>query len=271
MENRKGIKRFFHILAIYGCIATGILYVSVGIVAILSFLKLKEGGADESSLLYFLNDYLAGKILIWLVLLGTLSYVIWRIYEAISDPYDYGKRIGGLAKRTGIALSTIADMFIAYSAIQVLLGIGNLRADGVPEAERDMVSNLLNESGGQGIVITAGAIVMIVAFVQFIYGITRGYKERLDIAHFGSFTKNMIHFLAWFGYLARGVIIGIIGFFIIKAGIMKNGQFIVNTDKSFDFIGDHVGHLFFILFAVGTICYGIFMFSLAATYDSDKD
>src|SRR5687768_5381347 len=118
---KKGTKTevFVHYLPIYGCIATGIIYLSIGMIAILSFLKIKQGGADENSLLAFLNEFLLGKILIWIILLGTVSYIIWRIYESLTDPYGYGSNLLGIAQRTGIALSTIADMLIAYAAIEV--------------------------------------------------------------------------------------------------------------------------------------------------------
>jgi hypothetical protein len=45
---------------------------------------------------------------------------------------------------------------------------------------------------------------------------------------------------------------------------------VVNTDKAFDFIGDDVGHLYFIMVAAGTICYGLFMFVFGWYYDTDK-
>ena len=95
---------------------------------------------------------------------------------------------------------------------------------------------------------------MITALVQFFYGISKGYKERLNIDHFSKLTTWLTHFLAWFGYFSRGIILGIIGFFFIKAGILEDAQFVVNTDKAFDFIGDHVGHFYFIVVAAGTIC-----------------
>jgi hypothetical protein len=46
---------------------------------------------------------------------------------------------------------------------------------------------------------------------------------------------------------------------------------LVNTDKAFYFIGDDVGHAYFIIVAIGTICYGLFMFSFGVYYDSGKD
>lgn len=35
--------------------------------------------------------------------------------------------------------------------------------------------------------------------------------------------------------------------------------------------GDHVGHVYFILVAIGTICYGIFMLAHGMAYDAEKD
>ncbi len=271
MHNREKKKAFVHYLPIYGCISTGIIYIGIGVIAILSFLRIKDGGADESSMFAYLNNYLVGKIFVWIILLGTLCYIIWRIYEAIKDPYAYGKDAKGKAKRTGIALSTIADIFIAFSAIQALLERGNIMENGQPIEQRQYVSQLLQENWGSWLIIGVGFIVVATALVQFFYGITQGYRERIDIAHFSKDTKQLTHLLAWVGYLARGIIIGIIGFFFIKAGISENAQHVVNTDKAFDFIGDDVGHLYFILVAIGTICYGLFMFVLGVTYETSKD
>src|SRR5690349_19253124 len=108
-------KTLMGMLAMYGCIATGLIYASIGVIAILSFLKLKDGGADESSLFVFMNGYLVGKIFVWVILIGTAGYICWRIYEAIYDPYEYGKKIRGVTVRIGIGLSTIADLLIVYS------------------------------------------------------------------------------------------------------------------------------------------------------------
>lgn len=269
MQGEKRKKFFVSYLPLFGCISTGLIYGAIGIIAILSFLKIKQGGADESSLFEFLDDYLLGQIVVWLILTGTLCYIAWRIFEAFTDPYKYGNDWKGVARRTGIGLSSIADVLIAYSAIMVLLGISRYREDGQPVKERDMVGNMLQESWGDWLVVSIGVIILVTAVVQFFYGVTRGYRERLEIKQFSKEIKQVIHLLAWVGYLARGIIIGIIGFFFIKAGFTDNSEFIVNTDKAFNFIGDHVGHLPFILVAIGTFCYGVFMFFLGITYDTD--
>lgn len=271
MKDDKEKRFFIHYFPIYGCISTGLIYTAIGVIAILSFLRIKDGGADEGSLLAFMYDYLAGKVFVWIILLGTLSYIVWRIFEAFRDPYNYGNSWLGISRRIGIGLSSIADVFIAYSAIMVILGISEIQTDGKPEEQREMVGSMLREGWGEIAIISLGVIILLTAVIQFYYGVTRGYRERLNIKHFSDEIKKLIHFFAWVGYTARGIIIGIIGFFFIKAGIVEDPGFVVNTDKAFNFIGENIGHLPFILVAIGTICYGLFMFSLGVTYDTENN
>lgn len=262
---------FFQYLPIYGCISMGLSYIGVGTIATLSFLKVREGGADESSMLAILNEAILGKILLWIIMVGTACYIVWRIFEAVTDPYGYGKNFGGLGKRLGIALSTVADLLIVYAAIKVLLGIGDIRQSGEPYEEREFISKVLTESWGASAVTAMGVVVVMAAVVQIFYGVKGGYKERLDISHYSKAAKAIIHFLAWVGFCSRGIIVGITGFFLLKAAFFNESAYVVNTDKAFDFIGDQVGHVYFILVALGTICYGIFMIVNGITYDHDKD
>ncbi len=264
-------KRFIRFLPIFGCISTGVVYTGIGIIAILSLLRLKNGGASANSMMAVLKNFTGGTFVIGAILLGMLSYITWRLYECVKDPYNYGKTWKGLTRRTGIALSSFADAFIGYSALIVLLGSRHVNENGNPEHEREMIGNMLHAGGGNELIIGLGIAILVTAGVQFFYGITRGYRERLDIANISYSKKKTIFILGMAGYIARGIIIGIMGYFIIKAGITHNAEYAVNTDKAFDFIGDNVGKIPFAIVALGTIFYGIFMFAMGITYDVDND
>ena len=260
-----------HYLAVWGCISTGIIYSAIGIIALLSFFKLKEGGADEGSLLVYIDRFIIGKVFIWIIMLGMISYILWRFYETFQDPYGYGKSFKGITRRSITALSSLADAMIAYSAVQALLGKGGIEETGQPTAQRELTTKMLSEPWGFWAIIVIGIICLLTAIVQFGYVISKTYMERLDIQHINHSKKRAIHILAWTGHFARGIILGIIGFFFIKAALSNNARYVVNTDKAFDFIGDHIGHFYFIIVALGTVCYGLFMFVFGIYYDSDKD
>lgn len=258
-------------LPVYGCLATGLIYASIGVIAILSFLKVREGGADENRLFAILSRHPAGKILVGIILLGSLCYVIWRFYEAATDPYRYGKDAAGLAKRTGILLSTVADILIVFSAFRFMLGIGDTEESHQLDNLRQIVEQVLRKNSGPFFIVSTGAIYLLTAAVQLIYGITRGYRERLEVEEFKPRLRKFVHFFGLSGYFARGIILGITGFFFVKSGLERNALAVVDTDKAFDFIGDNIGHTAFILVAAGTIFYGLFMFILETAYDIDHD
>jgi hypothetical protein len=262
-------KDLIHYLPEFGCISTGVLYAGIGMIALLSFFKVRDGGADESSMLLVLNDSTLGKILIGLIITGTTCYVAWRIYEAVADPYDYGTSWRGIGKRAGIALSTIADAMVISAGVRVFLGLGEIQTDGQPLEERAMTKAML-DAGNDWLVVLIGTIIFTTALVQLIYGFTKGYKERVDEHDFSPNAQKVFHALGLYGYGARGLILGIVGFFFIKAGWQHDSEVVVNTDKAFDFIGDHVGHALFIVTAIGTIAYGFFMFALGVTYKAER-
>lgn len=268
---KKEKKKYIKYLPIFGCISTGLIYSSIGVIAILSLLRLKEGGASKNSLLAFVQDLSGGELVIWAILLGMLCYIVWRLYESFRDPYHYGSDLMGLARRTGIGLSSLADAMIAYSALVVLLGSAHYNEHGSPQQKRQMVANMLHSGWGEWLVVGLGIVIAGTAAVQLFYGVTRGYRERLNIAQFSRKKKKLILFLGVIGYVARGIILGIIGFFFIKSGILEDPGYVVNTDKAFNFIGENVGNIPFAIVAFGIICYGFFMFALGITYDVDND
>ena len=250
--------------------ATALVYASIGAVALMSLLKIRHGGADEASILRLLEDVPLGKIVIAIIFCGMLAYIIWRIYEAINDPYGYGRQWTGVATRTITAFSAVSDALIAWPAIESLAGISTALKDGEPVAQRQMFSELLKTQGGVWFVILIGTITSITAVVQFIYVFKEAYEERIDFKRLTPLKRKIIHVLSYAGHIARGTILGIMGFFMLKAAFTSNAHYVVNTDKAFDFLGDEVSHIVFAVIALGTICYGFFMMAMGYYYDFRK-
>ena len=271
MQRReKKIAPFIRQLARFGCISTAIVYLMIGVIALLSLFRLKHGGADEASLMKFLEDVPFGKVVIVIILLGMVGYIIWRFYEAINDPYRYGRKWQGMAIRIITALSAISDALIGWPAAEALLGASTAMKDGEPVAQRQQFAELLQKDGGVWIIGLIGLITSVTAVVQFVYVIREAYAERIDMKRMKPLKKKFIQAVGWAGQFARGIILGIMGGSMLKAAFTLNAQFVVNTDKAFDFIGDHISRFVFAVVALGTICYGLFMLAKGYYYDFKK-
>ncbi|MFN6943483.1 MAG: DUF1206 domain-containing protein, partial [Cytophagaceae bacterium] len=110
-----------------------------------------------------------------------------------------------------------------------------------------------------------------VGFIQFKYVIQGDHNPRLSIGHLSNFKRKAIQALAHAGYFARGIILLVLGYFVIYGAVKAEPGAVGDTDTAFDFIGDGIGGVFFILVSIGTICYGLFMFVFSYYYKFKRD
>jgi hypothetical protein len=251
-------KPYVEKLARFGCYSIAGVYMLVGIMAILSFMGLADADADEERILDVILDIPFGEVLIALMIAGLLGYVTWRVFEAYTDPYNFGSDKKGIAKRAGIALSAVGYILVAFAATQILIQGGGGNGE---EDQQSMVAQVLDFPGGAWLIGLVGAATGLAGLVQFKYVAGGDYIKRINLKSMQEWMKTATHILAWAGYLARGIILAIIGYFLISAAVKGDPEEVGDTDSAFDFIGDFgtVGHIIFIAVALGTISYGLFM------------
>jgi hypothetical protein len=262
-------RKLLKAITVIGCFSTGIIYGSIGVIAILSFFKLKNGGADESSFFVLLNHFALGRVLNWVIIFGAICFIIWRFYEAFADPHKLGGDAKAILLRTGAAFSSGADAFIAFSVLQAMFSEQKAPITGEPIKQRSLVAGMLQTEWGRIAIIVVALVVLLTALVLAFYGLSKRFTEAIKANDFSKGQKYVMHAIAYAGYLSRGVILGVIGFFYLKAAIKDNSSYVVNTDKAFDFIGDNIGSVAFLLIAMGTICYGLYLLVLGLHYDVD--
>lgn len=254
----KKYKPYAEKLAVYGCYSIAAVYILVGVMAILSFMGILVAKADEERIVGVLLELPLGWLIIVLIVAGMLGYVIWRIFESVTDPYNFGNDLGGIAKRVGIGLSAGGYALIGYSAIQILItGEGGNGED----EQQMMVAQVLTFPGGVWMIGFVGVITGFVGLIQFKYVAGGEYKKRLKFHAMSRKMETAIHIFAWAGYIARGIILLVLGYFFISAAIKTDPGEVGDTDSAFDFLGEFgtIGHVVFIAVAIGTISYGLYM------------
>lgn len=258
-------------LARFGCVAIGTVYVIIGTLALIALSGLLIEVADEDRMIHLFMDIPGGAILIWAIVIGTAGYVLWRVVEVVTDPYEFGADLRGVAMRAAVGLSALAYGFLAFSAARIALnhnpGDSDRPADGAEEAQQRLVAQALDWPGGDWLVGGAGAVLVAVAIGQFVVLARRGYTTELDLADVSRRMRRTIHALAWYGYSARGVIVAVLGYFLLRAAVLRAPEEAGDTDTAFDFIGGGlIGDSAFFVVAVGTVAYGVFMYLNARYY-----
>ena len=257
-------------LARLGCYSVAAVYILIGTMAILSFMGLSEDAADEERIMDVILGLPMGEVLIVLLVLGLLGYIIWRVFEAYTDPYEFGSDKKGLARRAGIASSAVGYGIVGFAAMQILIEGGGNNGE---EERQFLVAQVLDFPGGAWLIGIVGAVTGFAGLVQFKYVAGGDYNKRINYNKMPRWMVTTTHIFAWAGYLARGVILAVIGYFLISAAITADPEEVGDTDSAFDFLGSMgtLGNIAFIAIAAGTICYGLYMIINGIYYSFQKD
>jgi uncharacterized protein DUF1206 len=236
----------------------------------LAFWRVADPAADEQRILQRLVHVPFGKLVIGAVAFGSAGYAAWLLFQAVFDPYRFGNSWKGLAQRAGIALSTLAYGVLASRAVMVLLGEGRHG-----QAKRQhLVGAVLRWPGGQWLVGTAGAVMAVVGLYQLKYVYGGNHRRRIQLRGRSRVARRGIDALAWAGYGARCAILLVLGYFLLRAAWSFNPRAVGDTDRAFDFLdlgGSAIGDALFTSVAVGTVCYGVFMYLNGLYFDFGED
>jgi Domain of Unknown Function (DUF1206) len=248
----------FEWLSRAGFVARGLIY---GIIGILAFkLAVGHGGklTNQQGALHTVARQPFGKLLLTLVAIGLGGYSLWRLVRAGighgREGSDSGfDRIAGLA--SGIAYGTLCVL-----AIEILLGSGG----GGTGNTKKTTAGVFGWPGGVWIVGIAGGVMIGVAFYQGYRGITKKFLDDSKVEEMGRRMKEWIGRLGLIGHLARMVVFGLVGIFLIKAAVDYNARAAVGLDGALA----KIVHRSYGPLALGVVAVGLIAFALYSLSDA---
>ncbi|MBW2960733.1 DUF1206 domain-containing protein [Mesonia aestuariivivens] len=242
-------------IAKFGLAAKGLIYLISGILTLLAALNMGGAMSGKFRVLDFLQKQPLGNVLLVILALGLISYSIWRFIQSFNDPEDNGNDAKGVIKRIGFAVSAIIYLVIAGIAIKkVFFSSGG--------------------SGSQNYVDKFGPTTITIAFI--IIGLAMAgkaifhFKKAVDKKFLKEFSIDDLKFhklakyAGYLGYYARAIVIGIVAFFFLKAGLYSGNNEIKGTKEAFSFLQESsYGTILMGLVAAGLASYGIFVLLLS--------
>ena len=249
--------RAFEWLSRAGFVARALIYGIIGVLALK--LALGHGGklTNQQGALHTVADQPFGKFLLTLVAIGLAGYSLWRLVRAALGHGPEGADSG--FERVAALASGIAYGLICVVAIEILLGSG-----GGSHSPKKPAAGVLGWPGGTWLVGLAGAVTIGVALYQGYKGITKKFLDDSKVEEMGETTKRWIGRLGMVGHVARAIVFGLIGVFLVKAAIDFNPNKVVGLDGALaKLLNQPYGP-----FLLGVVAAGLLAFALYSLSDA---
>jgi high-affinity Fe2+/Pb2+ permease len=253
--SRRGVGQ----LARLGYFAIGVVYSAMGVLAMLGVLGVGAGQYTGSfGAIRALRSQPYGRVILGIIAAGVAVYVTWRLAQSVFDVEDRGTSTGGLLRRGGLLLSAFAYIvLIARIVVQMFVG---LSSEASAQAS-DWSKPLMNHPAGLALIGLAGVAMLAVAGVQFWTAYRAGFLEQIAAS---SGSKRSVSALGRFGFFSRGVVFGIMAFFLIISAIRTSPSSAKGLGGAIQTLGQQPYGRFLIgVVAIGLFSYGLFMLSKA--------
>jgi len=249
--------RGFEWLARAGFVARGLIYGIIGILAIK--LATGSGGASASQqgALKTIAHQPFGKVLLILVAIGLAGYALWRLLHALLG-HGPEKSDSGFDRVAALG-SGISYGILCAIAVEILLGSGSGGSSGNTSKA---TSGVFGWPGGTWLVGIAGVVLIGVALYQGYRGISKDFLKDSKTEQMSPMVRKWVEWIGSFGHLARMVVFGLVGVFLVKAAIDYNPNNAVGLDGALAKLAHaSYGPVLLGIVAAGLIAFGVYSLS----------
>lgn len=194
-------------LARFGYAAKGVVYILIGYIAARA--AFGNGGDVEggAGAIESVRDEPFGTVLLWLIGLGLVGYVIWRLVCAIRNPENDGP-----AHRAFYVISAVVYAGLALEALRLATGSGS-------SGDTHWTATLLEQPFGRVLAGLAGLGIAAYGLQQLWKAWSSDLDDRLDLSRVPSGTRTWIVRFGRFGLAARGVVLVMLGYIFLRAAL----------------------------------------------------
>jgi hypothetical protein len=246
--------RGFEWLARAGFVARGLIYGLVGILALEVAVGAGGKTTDQQGALKTIAGQPFGEVLLTLVAIGLAGYALWRLVRALLGHGPEGS--DSTFDRVSALGSGLVYAGLCAVAVEILLGAGG------SSNTSKTTAGVLGWPAGTWLVGIAGAVLIGVALYQGYRGVSRDFLDDSKTEQMSAREKSWIEWIGTFGHLARMVVFGLVGIFLIKAAVEFAPAKAVGLDGALAKLAHNsYGPFLLGLVAAGLIAFGLYSLS----------
>jgi hypothetical protein len=245
-------------LARWGLVSKGALYVLVGLIAVDVSVGGGERVRDRSGALSALADTAFGKLLVGALAVGLLGYALWRFGEAVlGRPLEGGEKESWW-KRLGFVARGCWYLGLFGIAASALVGADE---SGGSRQEDRYTARVLEWPFGRWLVAGAGLAIMGAGAFNVWRAIGARFRKNLKLRKLSETEDRVFTAVGVVGHLARGVVFGLMGYFLVRAAWDYEPKEAVGLDGALaKVLEQDYGDTLLAIVASGLIAYGLYCF-----------
>ncbi|MHA3737193.1 DUF1206 domain-containing protein [Pseudomonas sp. Eth.TT006] len=247
------------ILARGGYAARGLLYLIIGIFALLAARDSTQPKDSHKSLEALLSQPF-GYFLVGIVVAGLLAFAAWRVLQATRDVDHHGKEIKGLVIRAGLFAGGMVNGALAIFALGLL--ISGIRSSGDSGGQtKDWLAHLLSWQHSNLLIYLVALIPLGVGIAHLIKGWKASFEKYFEA---DEEVMRYVRPVSRFGLIARGVVFIEIALLMAISGSAYQAMDPPGMKEALDALQDlPAGWLILIVMAFGLIAFSVYSFAEA--------
>ena len=242
----------------------GVIYILMGLLAFQGATGKSHTPADQLGAIVAISKLPYGKVMLWVVLIGLISYALWGLIRAFLDPFHKGTDMKGLIARGGFLVSAITYAFLALPTYDLIKGASGGSQTGKTQR---FIAVLMAMPWGRAIVGILGLAGIAAGIYQIYMGISSTFEQQFKPYALTSEKLRIAKQMGRFGTIARGVVFGLVGFFLCLAAVYANPHEAQSFAGALNFLAHQPYGLWLLgIIAIGLIAFGVYSLISAAWF-----
>ncbi|MBS7426244.1 DUF1206 domain-containing protein [Pseudomonas syringae] len=250
------------LLARGGYAARGVVYLIIGLFAVLAAQGSSQPADSHSSLEALLSQPFGG-VLVGVVIVGLLAFAAWRVLQATRDVDHHGREFKGLVIRGGLLVGGFTYGALAFFALGLL--VSGLKSSGGSSdggQAKDLLAAILSWDHSNLLVYVVALVPLGLGIVHIIKGYKASFEKYFEA---DEDVMKYVRPVSRFGLIARGVAFIEIAVLLAVSGSSYQAMHPPGMKDALNGLQDlPAGGLVLLIVALGLIAFSVYSFAQAA-------
>ncbi len=168
----------------------GLIYMTIGILSLGAVLGKNSSPADQVGAIREIGKLPLGELVLWVVLIGLISYSLWGIIRAVLDPYHKGTDTSALLERGGYLVSAVTYASFVLPTYQLIRNSGSGSSS---SQTGQIISKIMALPFGREFVGALGVVIILGGAYQIYAGAKQEFRSALQALRVERGTEESRH------------------------------------------------------------------------------